>query len=393
MNRARALSAFLAALALSGCGASGEPLAPTIPGESAPLRETAGCGSDCTACILANRTDILPFYKSNGWDTSCANRDNIVANWCGIDPAGCNTQKTGPCAAACRPAGGVVCGKLSGQALDATAGFTSLLRVCPRVVKWVSAGGSADFAAIQAFKSSCPRSKTILRIYGAAAYYATAQDMWNARYAFLDRATAAQRATIDLLESDNEFDAGHGFTNPADYNTFLKGFVTLAKSKGFHPLIGNIAVGNPPGNVDSCTGDGMLKFGAIVEAIAAAGAAGGGWAYHGYTPRWDKTPGFQEYYALRHRKLLRCYPAVASVPLYLTEGGFDSGGDPNGSGYRKNGTPEQYVDWLAWFQRQLAADPSVVGVTLFAYGSGSTWPSFQLDPIESQLENLIKTCP
>ena len=47
----------------------------------------------------------------------------------------------------------------------------------------------------------------------------------------------------------------------------------------------------------------------------------------------------------------------------------------------------------AWFQRQLAVDASVVGVTLFAYGNGSTWPSFQIDPIEPQLETPIKTCP
>lgn len=393
MNRALCLSAFLLALTLCGCGTASEPLAPPAPEAAPPRRAAAGCGSDCSACILTARPDILPFYRTNGWDTSCANHDKIVANWCGIDPTGCSGLKAGTCAAACRPAPGPVCGKLSGQILDNTAGASSLQRACPRVFKWVSAGGGADFAAMQAFKASCPASKTILRIYGAAAYYATAQDLWNARYAFLDRATAAQRAAIDLLESDNEFDAGHGFGSPADYNAFLKGFVALARSKGFRPLIGNIAVGNPPGNIDSCTGDGMLRFGAIAEAISAAGAAGGGWAYHGYTPRWDKTVGFQEYYALRYRKLLRCYPGLAAVPLVLTEAGFDSGGDPNASGYRKNGTPEQYVDWLAWLQRQLAADAGVVGATLFAYGSGGTWPSFQLDPIEPQLESLIKTCP
>lgn len=392
MNRLLSLLLALAGAVLAGCAPTADSLEPLAPTAQPELR-AAACGTPCTECILSNRSDILPFYRANGWDTSCGNHDNIIANWCGIDPASCASQKTGPCAAACRPAGGPVCGKLSGQAIDHTPGFTSLLLACPRVVKWVSAGGSADFAGMQSFKASCPRSKTVLRIYGTAAYYATAQALWNARYAFLDRASSAERAAIDYLESDNEFDAGHGFDNPADYNAFLKGFVGLARAKGFHPLVGNIAVGNPPGDVDSCTGDGMRKFGAIVESIVAAGAAGGGWAYHGYTPRWDKTTGFQEYYALRYRKLVRCYPAIAGVPLVLTEAGFDSGGDPNASGYRKNGTPEQYIDWLAWFQRQLAADAQVVGATLFAYGSGGTWPSFQLDPIEPALENLIKTCP
>jgi hypothetical protein len=59
------------------------------------------CGSACTACVLTTRTDLLPFYQANGWDTSCGNRDNIVANWCSIDPAGCSSVKSGACAAVC----------------------------------------------------------------------------------------------------------------------------------------------------------------------------------------------------------------------------------------------------------------------------------------------------
>jgi hypothetical protein len=62
------------------------------------------CGNACTACVLQQRTDILPFYQSNGWDTSCGNRNAIVANWCSIDPSSCNTVKTG---SACRSACGL----------------------------------------------------------------------------------------------------------------------------------------------------------------------------------------------------------------------------------------------------------------------------------------------
>jgi murein DD-endopeptidase MepM/ murein hydrolase activator NlpD len=59
------------------------------------------CGNACTACVLQARTDVLPFYQSNGWDTSCGNRNAIVANWCSIDPNGCNTAKTGTCRSSC----------------------------------------------------------------------------------------------------------------------------------------------------------------------------------------------------------------------------------------------------------------------------------------------------
>ncbi len=62
---------------------------------------TRSCGSPCTQCVLNTRTDILPFYQKNGWDTSCSNRDNIVANWCRIDPLGCNQVKSGACNSSC----------------------------------------------------------------------------------------------------------------------------------------------------------------------------------------------------------------------------------------------------------------------------------------------------
>jgi hypothetical protein len=58
------------------------------------------CGSALTQCILRMRTDVLPFYQANGWDTSCSNRNAIVNNWCGqVDSDGsCAALKAGTCA-------------------------------------------------------------------------------------------------------------------------------------------------------------------------------------------------------------------------------------------------------------------------------------------------------
>jgi hypothetical protein len=61
----------------------------------------ATCGSACAQCVLTARPDVLAFYEMNGWDTSCGNRDNIVNNWCGIDPSGCSAVKNGTCASVC----------------------------------------------------------------------------------------------------------------------------------------------------------------------------------------------------------------------------------------------------------------------------------------------------
>jgi|LGOV01.1.fsa_nt_gb hypothetical protein len=57
--------------------------------------------SPCTQCILGIRPDILPFYERNGWDISPENQDNIIENWCGIDPAGCSEVKFDCYAYAC----------------------------------------------------------------------------------------------------------------------------------------------------------------------------------------------------------------------------------------------------------------------------------------------------
>jgi hypothetical protein len=90
---------------------------------------TAYCGTAVTQCILDARPDILPFYQSNGWSTACSNRDNIVANWCGIDPASCNNLKNGACAAfnsSCRCSGGA---HLGGAAIDPNGTFCGY-KVC-----------------------------------------------------------------------------------------------------------------------------------------------------------------------------------------------------------------------------------------------------------------------
>lgn len=60
-------------------------------------------GDACSDCILNLRSDILPFYKSNGWKIDCANQVKVVNNWCGptVDPKGCLAIKENQCAKEC----------------------------------------------------------------------------------------------------------------------------------------------------------------------------------------------------------------------------------------------------------------------------------------------------
>jgi hypothetical protein len=99
--------------------------------------------------------------------------------------------------------------------------------------------------------------------------------------------------------------------------------------------------------------------------------------------------GFESYYALRYRRFLSCFPEIATVPLVLSEGGFDKGGNPDQDGYLQNGGAGQYFPWLSWFDGELKKDASVVGVTLFAFAPAGQWSSFRLDGDVGMLKSAI----
>jgi hypothetical protein len=87
------------------------------PQQSVALGQ-AYCGTALTQCVINARSDILPFYQGNGWSTACGNRDAIVSNWCGLDPAACNALRNGICATynnSCRCSGGM---HLGGASID-----------------------------------------------------------------------------------------------------------------------------------------------------------------------------------------------------------------------------------------------------------------------------------
>ncbi|HSX60406.1 MAG TPA: hypothetical protein VLF18_09430 [Tahibacter sp.] len=112
----------------------------------------AYCGTALSQCILNARSDILPFYQGNGWNTACWNRDAIVANWCGIDPAGCNALKSSSCATfnnSCRCSGGT---HLGGAAIDSNGtycgfqhcGTTRRIYTCSAGNIWSDTGRSCN---------------------------------------------------------------------------------------------------------------------------------------------------------------------------------------------------------------------------------------------------------
>ncbi len=60
-----------------------------------------GCGNQCTQCINQLRPDIIAYYATIPWDTSCGNRNNVISNWCGIAPGECRALRRNECASVC----------------------------------------------------------------------------------------------------------------------------------------------------------------------------------------------------------------------------------------------------------------------------------------------------
>ena len=285
--------------------------------------------------------------------------------------------------------------KLAPHHLGDSTELRTWLAACPRVLKVFG----PDLPVIRDYKARCDGGKVVVRVWvpSSTAHYsgdgdggADAADFWSKGYAAVRSLPAPDRALIDYLESANEFDNYPPYKSPTYYDAFQRRFVALAAAEGFHPLVGNIAVGNPDGDVGECdparypANSAIAKMRAMLPSIEAAGAAGGGWSYHAYTPELTRNAGAMEDWAFRYRAFVRCLPELAAVPLILSESGLDKDGDPDRSGWQARTSAGAYLDWLRWFDGELQKDGYVVGATLFAIG-GDGWKSFQLGAIVPQL--------
>lgn len=293
------------------------------------------------------------------------------------------------------------CSKISAQTLGTQPAFMTWAQAsCPAFAKWFF-DGAFDYTSMRTLKNACPFTRIIVRAYNTPpGTAASGSALFTRLYGSLTSASWDNRALVDYVEGDNEADAGLGYgdaTAATAWANFIGSFVTSASSAGVRPIIGNIAVGNPGGDLTCSSGAAMQAFAPLVSAFQAAGNAGGGWGYHAYTPEWNSdgsAGGFQSFYALRYRRYVSCFPALANVPLFLTEAGYDEGGDPDLHGYlgSGNGGWASYQPWLSWFRGQIAADSYVATATLFAFSASTSWPSFRLDPNATALQPLTTNC-
>lgn len=275
-----------------------------------------------------------------------------------------------------------------------TTGARQIVNAHPRVLKILDTHGSMLTAARE-FKTGTPNGKVVLRIYTTRGYSrqddpaASAADFWNVVLApRINALSPADRALIDYLEGPNEGDSTPTWGSLQDAQWFGDFWVALAPligNAGFKPCAFSIAVGNPPGDSNYV----RQVLDRLAPALRQCQQYGGGWSYHAYTPQYNKDTNYQIWYALRYRQYYSYfatrYPDLVNLPLVLTEGGYDTGGSPTGSGWQAHVTAAQYQDWLSWFDQRLRENPYVVGCTLFQLGDVHGWPSFDCEPIAGWL--------
>lgn len=173
--------------------------------------------------------------------------------------------------------------------------------------------------------------------------------------------------------------------------------VQLLAGDGLRAVVGNFGTGQPP----------LEWWPAFRPALEAAAAHEGYLGLHEYAAPtiWYHTdvpplhfygdPGHEGWLTLRYRKVYRQYlqPWGLNLPLLITECGVDGlVGDrpgPAGRGWQDFAahwaelgmgwdTPGNYIEQLAWYDRELQMDDYVYGAAIFAMTVFEEWKSYQL---------------
>ncbi len=288
-----------------------------------------------------------------------------------------------------------------------TEGARRIVSAKPRVIKVLDPQASAAMReAMRDYKRVHPRGIVVARVWERTSGLRyrleddpvqSADDFWNrVLKPAVDALSPEDRRLIDFLEGPNEGENTPTWETVEDARWFGRFWERLAQriaDAGFRPLLGSIAVGNPPGDIAGI----RARIEAFVPALRAAKRLNGGWSYHSYTIQYTTDPGVEYWYSLRYRifyEFLReRHPDLAGLPMILTEGGVDESGNPNTSGWRARGDARKYQTWLVWYDTELKKDRYILGVTLFQIGNPEGWWSFDIEPIADWLADHIANRP
>lgn len=263
-----------------------------------------------------------------------------------------------------------------------------VLASCPRVIKVFPEEALAR-DLIWWYRNSCPGGTVVLRVFiprdvrwgTGTDPFAAADDMW---WRFMaGPVLSVDPSWVDWVEGPNELDStDNWYVDPGAAQWFAAFWSRLADQinwYGYHPLVGSIAVGNP-----SLGGENGFDHRGAMGPLADVMKSKPyriGWSYHSYgLAPYDPN---DEHWATFRYRMIRDQAGLHDFPLVITEGGLDS------PGWLDRGMSEQdYMGWLAHFDRKLQEDPNVTGVTLFTIGASSTSGGlgpFNLGPVSDEL--------
>ncbi len=90
----------------------------------------------------------------------------------------------------------------------------------------------------------------------------------------------------------------------------------------------------------------------------------------------------------RYRQFLAQLPAAARKPVIISETGVDDG---NNHGWMNFLSDDQFLALLANYDNQLAQDANVIGATIFQYGAGAPFDTFNVVRIGNRLAHYVAT--
>ena len=88
----------------------------------------------------------------------------------------------------------------------------------------------------------------------------------------------------------------------------------------------------------------------------------------------------------RYRQFRAKLPAASQKPIILTECGVDNG---QNQGWQAFMTTDAYMALLADYDKKLVQDPYLIGATIFQYGAGGEWATFDVSNIGKRIADYV----
>ena len=88
----------------------------------------------------------------------------------------------------------------------------------------------------------------------------------------------------------------------------------------------------------------------------------------------------------RYRAFRNKLPASARKPILITECGLDDG---NNNGWQRYVSRDAYLQILSDYDQQIMQDRFLIGATIFQYGAGAPWQSFDITPVGAQIAQYV----